>query len=82
MPPQTAVPSDCRLPAPAPVANTSGSTPRMNAKLVMMIGRNRIRAASSAACTTDRPPSRSSRANSTMRIAFLLASAMMSTTPI
>ena len=32
MPPKTAVPSDCRLAAPAPLANISGSTPKMKAE--------------------------------------------------
>ena len=83
MPPNTAVPSDLRALAPAPVANTSGSTPRMNANEVIRIGRNRSRAASTAA-SRDRsgPVPRRSRANSTIRIAFLLASAMISTMPI
>ena len=46
MPAKTAVPSDQRISAPAPVATTIGSTPRMNAKEVMRIGRNRSRQAS------------------------------------
>ena len=55
MPPATAVPTELRAPAPAPVAYASGSTPRMNANDVMRIGRSRMRAASTAASTIDRP---------------------------
>ena len=55
MPANTAVPSDWRISAPAPVATTSGATPRMNANDVIRIGRSRVRAArtaaSPAACT-------------------------------
>ena len=51
MPPNTVVPIDCRLAAPAPVANISGTTPRMKAKAVIRIGRSRRRAASIAAST-------------------------------
>ena len=39
MPPATAVPTECRASWPAPVANTSGSTPRMKASEVIRIGR-------------------------------------------
>ncbi len=46
MPPNTTVPIDCWLAAPAPSAVTSGSTPRMKAKEVMRMGRNRRRVAS------------------------------------
>jgi hypothetical protein len=35
MPPNTVVPMDWRLAAPAPLANISGTTPRMKAKAVM-----------------------------------------------
>ena len=49
MPQNTAMPIERRAAAPAPVARTSGSTPRMKAKEVMTIGRNRSRAASTAA---------------------------------
>ena len=49
MPKNTAVPSDCRISAPAPVAITSGTTPRMKAKDVIRIGRSRVRAAWTAA---------------------------------
>ena len=49
MPLKTAVPSERRISAPAPSASTSGTTPRMNAKAVMMIGRSRSRQASTVA---------------------------------
>ena len=46
MPLKTAVPSERRISAPAPVATTSGTTPRMKAKEVIKIGRSRSREAS------------------------------------
>src|SRR5882762_9110236 len=46
MPLDTAMPIDLRELAPAPVANTSGSTPRIKANEVIRIGRKRTRAAS------------------------------------
>ena len=49
MPPMTPVPTESRAPAPAPLENASGATPRMNASEVIRIGRKRSRAASSAA---------------------------------
>ena len=49
MPLNTARPSETRALAPAPVAVTSGTTPRMNANDVIRIGRKRTRAASTAA---------------------------------
>ncbi len=49
MPLKTAVPSERRISAPAPVAITSGTTPRMKAKEVIRIGRSRSREASTVA---------------------------------
>jgi hypothetical protein len=49
MPANTVVPSDCRISEPAPVATTSGATPRINANKVIRIGRSRVRAAVTAA---------------------------------
>ena len=54
MPPMTVVPRMRREAAPAPVAITSGTTPRMKAKAVMRIGRRRRRAPASAASTSGR----------------------------
>ena len=51
MPLNTVMPIDLRALAPAPVAITSGATPRMKANEVIRIGRNRARAASTAAST-------------------------------
>ena len=82
MPPNTVVPIDWRLAAPAPVAIISGTTPRMKAKAVIRIGRSRSRAASIAASTISRPSSRRRLANSTIRIAFLAASPISMTKPI
>src|SRR5436309_168230 len=58
MPAKTAVPSVRRISAPAPSDTISGTTPRMNAKLVMMIGRSRSLTASSVASRRERPDSR------------------------
>ena len=55
IPPNTPVPMEFRLAAPAPEAITNGNTPRIKAMEVMMIGRNRSRAASSAASTNGLP---------------------------
>ena len=82
MPPATAVPTDHRPSWPAPEANTSGITPRMNASDVIRIGLSRMRAASIAASVIDWPRSRNCSANSTMRIAFLAASPISMTRPI
>ena len=41
MPNTIAVPSALRLPAPGPVANIMGNTPKMNASAVIMMGRKR-----------------------------------------
>ena len=74
IPPKTAVPSERREAALAPVATNSGTTPRMKAKDVIRIGRKRRRAACSAASRTDMCSfSRLSLANSTIRMAFLAA---------
>jgi hypothetical protein len=54
----------------------------MNAVDVMRIGRKRRRVDSIAASAGDMPPAVSSRANSTMRIAFFAASAVIRTSPI
>ena len=48
MPVNTVMPIDLRALAPAPVAITSGTTPRMKANEVIRIGRKRARAASTA----------------------------------
>ena len=82
MPPATAVPTECRPSWPAPSANASGSTPRMNASDVIRIGRSRMRAASMAASITDMPCRRSCSANSTIRIEFLAARPISITRPI
>jgi len=82
MPPATAVPTECRASLPAPLANTSGDTPRMNASEVIRIGRSRIRAASIAASTMDTPRPRSSSANCTTRMPFFADSPISITSPI
>ena len=82
MPAKTAVPSDCRISEPAPVATTSGATPKMNANDVIRIGRSRVRAAVTAASPGVAPASSVWRANSTIRIAFFAASPTSTTKPI
>ena len=82
MPENTATPMACRISAPAPLENTRGTTPMMNANDVMRMGRSRMRQASSAASTVERPRSCSSRANSTIRMAFLQARPTSTRNPI
>ena len=55
-------------------AATSGSTPRMNDSAVIITARKRSRAALTATSAAGVPASRRTFANSTIRIAFLLAS--------
>src|SRR6516165_10182518 len=81
MPPTTAVPMAMRLAAPAPVATASGNVPKMKAIEVMRMGRNRSCAACKAASAKDAPCSKKARANSTMRMAFLVASPMVVNSP-
>jgi len=82
IPKNTAVPSAWRSSAPGPVAITSGMTPRMKAKDVIRIGRRRLCAARTTASIGESPSSSACLANSTIRIAFLAASAMSTTRPI
>src|SRR5215469_2467952 len=83
MPLNTVMPIDLRALAPAPLAITSGATPRMNANEVIKIGRSRAIAPSTAASNSGLPScTRCSRATSTIRIAFLAESAMSKTMPI
>src|SRR6185312_8061460 len=82
IPPNTAVPRARRAPELAPVAMTSGSTPRMNANDVIRIGRSRRLAASMTASRMERPCSTRSRANSTIRIAFFAERPISVTMPI
>jgi hypothetical protein len=82
IPLNTAVPSERRISAPAPVAITSGTTPRMKANDVIKIGRSRSRTASSVAWWRGAPSSRFAFANSTIRIAFLHARPTSTIRPI
>ena len=83
MPVNTVMPIDLRALAPAPVASTSGTTPRMKANDVMRIGRKRARAASTAASSDGLAVvTRNSRATSTIRMAFLADSAISRMRPI
>ena len=74
VPPITPVPMAFWLPEPAPVLIASGNTPMRKAKDVMRMGRRRSRAASIAASARLAPCWNSSRANSTIRMAFFAAS--------
>ena len=82
MPENTVMPIDLRALAPAPVASTSGTTPRMKANDVIRIGRNRAGAASIADSTTALPLCAQSSPTSTIRIAFLADSAISRIRPI
>jgi hypothetical protein len=82
IPPKTPVPIDWRAAAPAPLALTSGKTPSTKASEVMMIGRKRRRAASSAASLALIPSAYFWAANSTIRMAFFEASPISTTRPI
>jgi hypothetical protein len=81
IPPATPVPTALRLAAPAPVAITSGTMPRMKASDVMMIGRSRSWTAFNVASMVLLPLASSSIANSTIRIAFFAARPMIVISP-
>ena len=81
IPPITPDPTAMRLAAPAPLAMTSGTMPRMKARLVIMIGRRRSFTASITASSVDLPSASCSIANSTIRIAFFAASPMIVISP-
>lgn len=66
---------------PAPVAIARGTTPRIKASDVMIIGRRRSRAASSVASKSPMPLSMRSLANSTIRIAFFAAKPIVVSKP-
>ena len=82
MPHSTVMPMDTREAAPAPEAVTNGTTPRINAKDVMMMGRRRSLAAPTAAVIASSPCSCFILANSTIKIAFLAARPISNTMPI
>jgi len=82
MPANTAVPTARRLSMAAPVAQTSGISPKMNAIEVINTARIRILAPSDAASRMESPDSRASLANSTIRMPFFAASAISTTMPI
>ena len=82
MPENTATPMARRISAPAPCEVTSGMTPMMNASEVIRIGRKRSRQASITACQMLSPSASRSRANSTIRMAFLHASPTSTISPI
>ena len=67
--------------APAPLANTSGSTPSTIAEVVMRIGRSRMPAAWMTASSFDIPSRCAALATSTFRIPCLLISPISVTSP-
>src|SRR5580704_4622797 len=71
MPTKTGVLTPRRAISEAPSAHTSGARPTMNAMKVIVTARKRSFAPSSAASVMLKPRSRSSLANSMMRMAFL-----------
>ena len=82
MPANVAVPIARRLPAPAPVAHTSGQMPSTNVRAVISTARKRVFAPARAASAMPSPSrSRASFANSTTRIAFFEARPTRSTMP-
>ena len=73
MPENVVTPIARRLAEPAPEATTNGHTPKMNDHAVIKTARNRKLAAVTADSYTDFPLARCSLANSTIKMAFLLA---------
>ena len=83
IPPKTGVPTSRRLMAPEPVAMTHGIKPRTKAKLVIKTARKRSLAPATADSVIVIPLcKRRSLANSTIKIAFLLAIAIKTIRPI
>ena len=83
MPENTVMPITLRASAPAPDAVSSGTTPRMNAKAVIRIGRKRSFAAEQRRLhQRPCPASCSIFANSTIRIAFFAARPISMIRPI
>ena len=82
IPPATVQPMVFRASAPAPDEKANGNTPRMKASDVMIIGRRRNCTASSVAATMSIPRSTRSFANSTISMAFFVASPMSVINPI
>ncbi len=70
IPVTSTMPMLLREPAPGPRANTNGKWPAIVATDVIIIGRNRVPAASMTASILDLPDICSVLANSTMRIPF------------
>ena len=71
-----------RISAPAPIANASGSMPKIIASVVMTIGRRRVVPALSSASLRDMPSRRAWFVKSTSRIAFLVTSPISMMRPI
>ena len=82
IPLNTTIPITIRACEPAPVAVSNGTTPKINAKAVIKIGRKRSFAATIAASKIGTPLSYSSLANSTIKIAFLATNPINNTKPI
>ncbi|MOA00607.1 hypothetical protein D3C78_1199790 [compost metagenome] len=72
MPPITAIAIGARNEPPSPTPSAEGNMPADMAMEVMMIGRARLRPASTMACTRSMPCRRISMAKSTSRMAFFV----------
>ena len=81
-PPITARAIGARISAPAPIANASGSMPKIIASVVITIGRRRVEPALTSASLRERPSRRAWFAKSTSRIAFLVTSPISMISPI
>src|SRR5690606_17494909 len=82
IPPRMVTPIAWPAPAPAPVAIASGRMPKMKPSAVISTARSLCSAPDRAALAIERPSSRRSLANSTIRIAFFEASPIKSTMAI
>ena len=81
IPKQVQMPIAFMAAAPAPEAKTSGITPKMKLHAVIMTARKRSDAPLTAESYTLTPSSRCCLENSTIKIAFLAASAISITHP-
>ena len=72
-PPMTMIASGCCICAPGPMPRASGNRPRIAARLVIRIGRKRVRPASSSAGRSSMPSCRSCWMYSTSRMPFFMS---------
>ena len=76
------MPSGCRSSAPAPAPSAIGTAPSAAARVVMMIGRKRMRAASRIAVSASTPSRRRTSAKSIIMIAFFFTMPINSRMPM